>query len=62
MLDHTETEKQLEGLLIRTPEILMPGLTLVGRQTPIEGGAGVKGKTLKIFLRYLRQPSREKEG
>jgi hypothetical protein len=38
-LDHTETEKQLEELLVRTPEILMPGLTLVGRQTPIEGGA-----------------------
>jgi hypothetical protein len=38
-LDHTETEKQLEELLVRNPEILMPGLTLIGRQTPIEGGA-----------------------
>lgn len=38
-LDHTETEKQLEELLVRNPEILMPGLTLVGRQTPTEGGA-----------------------
>jgi len=38
-LNHTKTEEQLEELLVRKPEILIPGLTLVGRQTPIEGGA-----------------------
>jgi hypothetical protein len=37
--DHTETEKQLEDLLVKTPDLLMPGLRLVGRQTPAAGGA-----------------------
>jgi len=37
-LNHTKTEEQLEELLVRKPEILIPGLTLVGRQTQIEGG------------------------
>ena len=37
--DHTETEKQLEDLLVKSPELLMPGLRLVGRQTPASGGA-----------------------
>lgn len=32
------TEDQLEELLISSPDILMPGLRLVGRQTPTEGG------------------------
>ena len=34
----TKTEKDLEDLLATSPEILMPGLTLIGRQTPTEGG------------------------
>ena len=33
-----ETEKLLEEVLKRNPDMLAPGLTLVGRQTPIEGG------------------------
>ena len=33
-----ETEQLLEEVLIRNPNMLMPGLTLVGRQTPIDGG------------------------
>lgn len=37
--DHTESEKQLEDLLVKTPELLMPGLRLVGRQTPAASGA-----------------------
>jgi hypothetical protein len=37
--DHTETEKQLEDLLVKSPELLLPGLRLVGRQTPAASGA-----------------------
>ncbi len=33
-----ETEHLLEEVLVRNPDMLMPGLTLVGRQTPIDGG------------------------
>ena len=33
-----ETEQSLEEVLVRNPDMLAPGLTLVGRQTPIEGG------------------------
>ena len=33
-----ETEQSLEELLVRNPEMLMPGLTLVGRQTPTDTG------------------------
>ena len=34
----TETEKLLEDVLVKRPDMLMPGLTLVGRQTPTAGG------------------------
>ena len=34
----TETEKLLEDALVKRPDMLMPGLTLVGRQTPNAGG------------------------
>ena len=37
--NHTETEKELEDLLVKSPELLMSGLTLIGRQTPAAGGA-----------------------
>ena len=33
-----ETERSLEEVLVRNPDMLMPGLMLVGRQTPIDGG------------------------
>lgn len=33
-----ETERLLEDVLVERPEMLMPGLTLVGRQTPTAGG------------------------
>ena len=34
----TDTEALLEETLVRNPGLLMPGLTLVGRQTPTPGG------------------------
>ena len=34
-----ETEHALEELLVSSPGMLMPGLGLIGRQTPIDGGA-----------------------
>ena len=34
----TETESLLEETLVRNPDLLIPGLRLVGRQTPTEGG------------------------
>ena len=36
--DQTKSERLLEGTLVKNPEMLMPGLTLVGRQTPTDGG------------------------
>ena len=33
-----ETEGSLEDILVKNPHMLMPGLTLVGRQTPTESG------------------------
>lgn len=33
-----ETEKQLENILVSNPDLLMPGLKLIGRQTPTNGG------------------------
>ena len=37
-LVETKTEKELEDLLATSPEILLPDLALVGRQTPTECG------------------------
>lgn len=34
----TETEQRLEELLVASPELLLDGLSLIGRQLPIEGG------------------------
>ena len=36
--DWKETEGSLEDVLVKNPDMLMPGLTLVGRQTPTESG------------------------
>ena len=36
--DWKETEGSLEDVLVNNPDMLMPGLTLVGRQTPTESG------------------------
>ena len=35
---HTESELELEDTLVKNPDLLMPGLTLIGRQTPTKGG------------------------
>ena len=50
----TESESLLEETLVKNPELLIPGLTLVGRQTPTEGGPldllGVDGAgSLAVF-------------
>lgn len=37
-LRNTETEEQLEELLVRSPDVLMADLALVGRQFPTDGG------------------------
>ena len=37
-IETTETEQQLEDLLVNSPDLLMDNLTLVGRQLPTEGG------------------------
>lgn len=37
-LHSAETESRLEGLLVSSPDLLLEGLTLVGRQLPNEGG------------------------
>ena len=38
LAQQTESERLLEDTLLKNPDMLMPGLTLVGRQTPTEGG------------------------
>ncbi len=38
MVQQTETETQLEEILVEAPELLMDSLVLVGRQTPTAGG------------------------
>jgi hypothetical protein len=35
---NTETESRLEELVVRSPDLLMPGLVLIGRQLPTGGG------------------------
>lgn len=35
---NVDTEKLLEDILVRNPDLLLKGLTLVGRQTPTESG------------------------
>ncbi len=37
-IGHLESESGLEDILVNNPDMLMEGLTLVGRQTPTEGG------------------------
>ena len=37
-IDTTETEQQLEDLMVNSPDLLMDNLTLIGRQLPTEGG------------------------
>ncbi len=37
-VDSTETEQDLEDLLVESPSLLMENLTLIGRQLPTEGG------------------------
>ena len=38
LAERVETEETLEGVLVANPEMLMRGLTLVGRQVPVETG------------------------
>lgn len=37
-VEHTETEEIFETVLVRSPDLLMDGLRLIGRQVPTEGG------------------------
>ena len=46
-VDNTETENSLEDLLVTSPELLMPDLTLIGRQVPTEVGALQAGTVTK---------------
>ncbi len=38
-MNQMDFEKRLEEIMVKNPELLMPGLTLVGRQTQTEGGS-----------------------
>lgn len=37
-LANTETEQRLEELFVSSPDVLLPGLSIVGRQVPTDGG------------------------
>ena len=57
----TETEHWLEEVLVRNPGMLMPGLTLVGRQTPSDGGGtldllGVDGDGRLVVFELMYTP------
>ena len=59
LTDRMETERSLEELLVRNPDMLMPGLTLVGRQTPIDAGfldlLGVDGNGSLVVFELKRE-------
>ena len=54
----TDTEKLLEDSITKQPDMLMPGLTLIGRQTPLAGGyldlLGVDGDGRLIVFELKR--------
>ena len=54
-----ETEALLEELLVRNPDMLMPGLMLVGRQTPTDSGfldlLGVDGDGRLVVFELKRE-------
>ena len=54
-----ETEQWLEELLVRNPDMLMPGLTLVGRQAPTDSGPldllGVGGDGRLVVFELKRE-------
>ncbi len=54
-----ETEQSLEEVLVRNTEMLMPGLTLVGRQTPTDTGnldlLGVDGEGRLVVFELKRE-------
>ena len=59
-----ETERSLEDVLVRNPDMLMPGLTLVGRQMPTDSGSldllGVdKDGRLVVFELKRGKPTRD---
>ena len=45
--DRVDTESLLEETLVNSPQMLLPGLRLVGRQTPTEGGPLGRVPTLR---------------
>ena len=57
-INRTETEQRLEDVLVENPDMLMSGLTLVGRQTPAAGGAldllGVDGDGKLVVFELKR--------
>ena len=54
-----ETEQSLEEVLVQNPNMLMPGLTLVGRQTPTDSGIldllGVDGDGRLVVFELKRE-------
>ena len=56
--EQAETELLLEDVLVRNPGMLMPGLTLVARQAPVDGGfldlLGVDGDGRLVVLELKR--------
>ena len=63
-ISEMDSEQQLEEILVNNPELLMPGLTLVGRQMKIEGGKldllGVASDgRLVVFELKRGKPSRD---
>ena len=62
LTERVETEEMLEAVLVANPDMLMSGLTLVGRQVPVETGfvdlLGIDedGRTSTGLLHLPRDP------
>ena len=63
-LPQMEAEAQLEDILTLHPDLLAPGLSIVGRQTPTTGGwldlLGVYGNGRLVVFELKRGPWRER--
>ena len=57
--DNADTESLLESLLTDSPQLLMDGLKLVGRQIPTEGGPSLSARCLEGWKEKIAKAEEE---